>query len=996
MDRLTRHVTPRRAGLAALVLLILVVMLLWLRGDSRQEEQRDILELLRAVEADYALPGLTVAEAAPVLGSPEASLDFVRDGVWLQFYDGRALTPDDVLVLRGANSADKAMLLAALISAQDLPVRLVSAAWPDAVPILGQVTSDRRESLSRLYAALEVDEERARAGTVEAARAIPARLEDGLSAAQALLARYWSGDPVPAPNRAAQAWVWLEYRSGNDWIVADPVFPDLPRPADARPYIDPGLTPIELAVDLVTTGGARQRLIDWSGRMIDEPVLSFLPSAELRAFLDSAPGEISVRAWRPVITGSAGAAAGLGFSTGGDLLPVPESGPLDLSGGLPPPPAIGSAELVAVDTQAWPEVALRVQTDTPDGALWYAPHLHLEIDGVAVTPRILAQPRQSPELVIITDVSPSMIDDGSIFSAGLLGRALVEAMERRDRFVAVPAAAGPRLAAPSQLYFGRRDAVLAYNSGLLIREGDDLPAALRLAAAQAARDAVFLVMTDGRLGADEAGFLAAIEALPGRVFGVVPESETDRFQRVFDRVWALPPDDRPSLTAASIRQAFGTQLDVRFTAPDGASGDIQALDLTLGDRGVAVAGEYAVPDAVVGLPARLEVQLARGGRPLGQRRTLVELGGDDVQDQLLGSRAIFLAGGQFAPAALRRRYFAEWRVELETRLAREAATEQPVPAPAGPSFEALASANQIIGQVDRLLGEPVRRFDPVASVRTAYVDIRDTETADIVRSLDVLHDGDARHADGTVSPRLGLALATVEAWSLGGEGVNTRLADSPSVTVINPATAIPGDWPAAVTRTLAEEGGTLLATETGQAGWLIQPSGHLQARLFGPDAKGARAREAIAEFARIRKMLTVLGIGASGVGSPLGVSGAQLGGIVGLLDTDLRLWCFSTVMLGFVTDAIESGEFEDDAYAQAAEGCEIDPENLQAAYYAGFAQGYITGRWGDRATDAVKGLAGGSLPAVTEILVNTDAGALIELSGICTPIGEALRNVVYD
>ena len=103
-------------------------MLLWLRGDSRQEEQRDILELLRAVEADYALPGLTVAEAAPVLGSPEASLDFVRDGVWLQFYDGRALTPDDVLVLRGANSADKAMLLAALISAQDLPVRLVSAA----------------------------------------------------------------------------------------------------------------------------------------------------------------------------------------------------------------------------------------------------------------------------------------------------------------------------------------------------------------------------------------------------------------------------------------------------------------------------------------------------------------------------------------------------------------------------------------------------------------------------------------------------------------------------------------------------------------------------------------------------------------------------------------------------------------------------------------------------------------------------------------------------
>ncbi|OLF73005.1 hypothetical protein AWH62_08605 [Maricaulis sp. W15] len=994
MDGLTRHVTPVRAGIA--VVITLGLLLLVLMGGGQAGRQRDLLALLRAAEADYAAPGLTVAEAAPELATPEAMLAFVRDRVWLQSYAGRGLSPDDVLVLRGGNSADQAILLAALLDVQGYPVRLQRADWPDADPVLGTVESDRRDSLSALYDALDVDEAAARQSALADASAIPANLRAELEQAEALLDTYLRVPIVNGVERANPDWVWVEYQVDGEWLVADPVFPHLARPRSASAYVDPGLTPIELALDLVTPGGSRQRLLDWAGRMADEPILRFLPAAQLGSFLDSAPGAVDVPAWRPVISGVGDPVAGRSFSTGGDLLPVPGEGPPDLAAGLPPAPAITQATLTGIDTADWPEVGLTVQTDTPDGAYWYAPHLRLMVDGAPVTPRILAQPRRAPQVVFITDVSPSMIDEGHLFSAGLLGRALVESMGRMESFVAVSAAGEPVLAAGNQLYFQRRDAVLAYNSGLVVRDGDDLPAALRLAAAEARGEVVFLVMTDGELGDAEAAFQAAVEALPGRVFGVVPESQTGRFQPVFDQVWALPPDDQPDATAASIRRAFGTQLEIRYTAPPGLADAIQSVELSLVEGGVAVDGAYPVPETTVLTSARLELQVMRGGQTLGGRRTLIELARDDSQEQLLGSRAIFSGGGQFALEALYRRYFAEWRVELETQLAPDAGTAGSLPAPVGPSLDALAAINGLVGQVDRLLGERASRLDPLVTLRSAVVDVHDAENADLVRGLDVLHDGHARHADGRVSPRLGLALAVAEAQVLGGPGVNAQMVDSDELVLINPDTAIPDAWPAAVGRTLANQGGSLLATADGRAGWLISRDGMLQARLFDPDAKGARARQAIAEFQRIRNMLTVLGITASGIGSPMGVSGAQLGGLVGILDTNLRLWCFSTVMLGFVTDAIETGELEADAQAQAAEGCEINPDDIYAEYFSAFGKGFITGAMGDRATDAVKGIAGGTLPAVTEALVNTEAGVLIEISGIGDPIGDAIRNAVHD
>lgn len=995
MDGLTRHVTSLRAGIAALVLLAVLLWIL-MGNDGARDRQLDLLGLLQAAEADYAAPGLSVAEAAPVLATPEASLAFVRDRVWLQQYEGRGLSPDDVMILRGANAADQAVLLAALLEAQGLPVRMRGAGWPDADPVIGTVETDRRDSLTALYEALAVDEAAARQAVLAQASAVPGELRAAFERSEERLAGHLRLDPSDTWQGPGQAWVWVEFLQDGAWQVADPVFPGLDRPDDASAWRDPGLTATEIAVDLVTPGGGRERVLDWRGSMSEEPVLRFLPAAQLQAFLTSAPGELDVPAWRPVIAGAGDPVAGRAFSSGGNILPLAADGPTSLASGLPPAPAVTQVTLAGIDTADWPEVGLTLQTDTPAGARWYAPHLGLEVEGQALTPRITAQPQSSPRIVFITDVSPSMIDEGNLFSAGLLGRGLVEAMGRMDRFVAISAAGEPQLAAGDQLYFQRRDAVLAYNSGLIVREGDNLAAALEMAAEVARGDSVFLVMTDGELGADFAAVQSAIATLPGRVFGVVPETQTARFQGVFDRVWALPEDSHPDATIASIRRALGTQLEIRYTAPFATAGDTQSMTLALGEGDLAVSGEYAVPETGAASAARLELQVRRGAQSLGGRRTLIELGRDGSQDELLGSRAIFLAGGQFAPEALYRRYFAEWRLELETRLARESGTAETLPSPVGPSLDGLATSNGLIGQVDYLLGERAVRREPLVTLRAAVVDIIDAETADLVRRLDVLHDGHARHADGRISPRLGLALAVAEAEVLDGDGVNALMESAADLVMIDPDTALPAEWPANIARVLSERGGSLLATPDGQAGWLIDRNGALEARFFAPEVKGARARQAIDEFARIRRMLTVLGITASGVGSPLGVSGAQLGGIVGILDTNLRLWCYSTVMLGFVTDAMETGELDANAEAAAAEGCQIDPSDIYAEYFAAFGKGYITGAMGDRATDAVKGIAGGTLPAFTETLVNTEAGVLIELSGIGDPISDALKHVIYD
>ncbi|MCE9582832.1 MAG: hypothetical protein K8T20_10090, partial [Planctomycetes bacterium] len=88
---------------------------------------------------------------------------------------------------------------------------------------------------------------------------------------------------------------------------------------------------------------------------------------------------------------------------------------------------------------------------------------------------------------------------------------------------------------------------------------------------------------------------------------------------------------------------------------------------------------------------------------------------------------------------------------------------------------------------------------------------------------------------------------------------------------------------------------------------------------------------------------------------------APFSGLVTYFDVVIKRWCFASVMLGYVSEGIDAGEFDaGKSLASAKKLCEIkgDVGNFQREAAAAFASGYLGGWLEDRVTSAGSGLFG--------------------------------------
>jgi hypothetical protein len=223
------------------------------------------------------------------------------------------------------------------------------------------------------------------------------------------------------------------------------------------------------------------------------------------------------------------------------------------------------------------------------------------------------------------------------------------------------------------------------------------------------------------------------------------------------------------------------------------------------------------------------------------------------------------------------------------------------------------------------------------------------------RQLDFLHHAYGLDERATRGQRLrwGLALAAVEGRLLGTDSVNQRLlarADS-----LELAARGPKDWPTTaepghdiIRKVLAEGGFLVRAPQADDCAWAIAPSGQLRAVLCGThQAKGAAVEEVAERYKRIRNVLQLLAALAGGVLSASGSqNGALLAGLCNFWDEEMKLWCFSSVMLGLVQEGFEQGRFDaEKAKARAKELCELEGDldrfwqNLLVAFATGWSGG---------------------------------------------------------
>lgn len=965
-------------GAGVMALLIMVFALFRPGGEAPPDpEQESLLELLRSAEAEAAWPGLDVAAAAAELGTPQAAASFLRSHVVLQDYAGRAAAPADVLHLRGANAQDQAALLDALVTAMGFETRIIETAWPGgAAPRL--ISQARpRPAHEALLTYLELDPDESLDRRIEEGRALVSDLREEVETAHGVLSEEvaLAGPALagPRPDRR----LLVEYRAADgNWRRLDPVFEG--GGSGGTPARFDALTPVTAKLTLVTAEGARRPLLDFELGGAEHARISFLPAAGAARFLEGPPDPDRVPLWRPVIQQGERTQAGAAFTPSGRPAPAPHA---RLAGAAPP--AVGSAEITDIDLTAWPEVALTVRTDAPVDTLWRAGHVELQVNAAPVLARVEALPEPPRNLALITDVSPSMVEGGRIFIAGEVGRELIARTARPQQISAATSAGVPAVQRRASIFFRPQDAIDDFEAGLIIRRGDDLTAPIAGVADPFYGPVDVVVLTDGAVASEQLERLAALrDGERRRIFAVTPALAAPRFSPVVDRVFTLPEtEDGAADLARAIADASGSRLTVSHVAQPGAVGDVRSLTLGFAGSDIIAQAEYAVPAGPVGR-ARIELSLIRGGAPLGEARTLVELGGTETAMALLAEHALFVSGARFDSAAIMRAFYGRERFIFEAGL--ETGPARP---PAGPDADMLAAAHQItrMTQAGSDLSLTGRRLQ--ALLLTASPSVRGDDLVVSTR-LDLVSDAGLGEAGGA---RAGFAAAAAEAALLRTSSVNDRLTGGPRVSV-DPRTPLPPHWPEAALRRLRGEQNTLVASPDGLEGWLVDAEGHVSARLFLPAAKGASVDQVAAKFDRIRTALGLSGAVSSGLLSPHGVSGAKVGALFAILDFDVRLFCASSVMMGFVAEAIERGDpGDEDWQAYAERECEIDLDAPLYDLLDSVASSAVKGELGDRVTSFVRYGGGWVSTDQGEVVVNTTAGVTIDYLSSLPEAAQALE-----
>ncbi|MGX6648834.1 hypothetical protein ACWCOP_12935 [Maricaulaceae bacterium MS644] len=976
---MNRDFRNRALIIAALVAAIALLWLVMRPGEdpSVDPEQLDLLDLLRAAEAEAAWPGLDVESAAAELGSPEAAAAFLQSHVVLQDYAGRFAAPGDVLLTRGANAEDQAVLLSALVEAMGFETRLSQAPWP-AGPVPRLIPAAReRPAHQAVLSHLGIDAADSLERRLSEGRALADALRGEVETAHAILSETLQlAGPATSSARPDRRLV-VEYRSAaGPWIALDPVLGEAARPG--APVSPEALEPVIAHLDLITAEGARRRLLDFELSSSQEARLSFLPAAGAALFLEGAPDPSRVPLWRPVIQQGERAEAGLPFTPAGRPAPEPDS-----AVGAVPAPVLSSAEIVDIDLTAWPEVALTVVTDALPQTIWRASHIALTENGAPVRARVEAPPQPPRDVSLVTDVSPSMVEAGRIFVAGEVGRALIARTVRPQAVAAATAAGSAATQRNRSIFFTPQHAINDFETGLTIRPGDDLTGPIGAPGDPRYGPIDVVVLTDGQV--DDAQ-IEALNALRDgdrrRIFAVVPALEAPRFTPAVDRVFILPEDEAGAADLGrAIAAAIGSRLTLSFVAEPGPVDEPRALSLRFVAADVVAEGAYAAPAAPEGR-ARLALSLTRAGAPLGETRTLAELGGDEAGWRLMGEHALFVSGGRFDSAAVMRAFYGHERFVFETGLEDAAAAP-----PAGPDADMLAAAGQMTG-LTQAGASAALAGDRLQALLISTSPTRRAGDLVIATRIDLLSDGGLGAAGGA---RAGLAAAAAEAALLGTRSVNASLAGQSRVT-IDPRTPLPQGWPEAVLEMLRGTQRTLVASEDGREGWLVEADGHVTARLFEPAAKGASVERIAAEFSEIRTALGLSGAVSSGLLSPYGVSGAKVGALFAILDFDVRLFCASSVMMGFVNEEIEGvGDEDEDWLAYAQEECEI---KLDAPVYdlvSSVAGSAVRGELGDRVTNFVKLRSAWGATHGGEVVVNTTAGLTIDYLSSLSETAEALE-----
>lgn len=984
-------------------------------GPSEPDIERDeLLALLIESREAFAAPGRTVEEAAANLETPEAALAFVADEIVLADYAEPFLESDAVLVHRVANPSEKAVLLAALLQQFGLETRFRRLDWPeDLEPRSGRPSTDPPAPYRRLLAELRLN----RRGEKEAAAGLREALQRQVREAGERFAEIAGGERPFGSAQRQSPLILVEARNGDgEWRQFNPVFPgtDL-EITSASTYHAPGLKGFEIELFAEDPSGNRTRVLHWSGTGAQQLSVTFVPAAAAGGYFRGAPDAPEVALWMPVVVADGVTTTGKPFAGDGSVPEIPVA-PEDAGSGFAeaPIPDIEGLELVAVDASRFPEMRASVEARLAGPAQWQSRFLSLNDGGERLIPRIVSQPDRSAtgrSTMILLDISGSM--DRHIPRTREIIRGLVDRLDSDHRVGLAYAGSGSRVVLPPRPIGDREafktelDALVVSGGGTYIDEGINAA----LAASEGADD--IILIGDGDLGGHQnpVAIRERIEQDGSRIYSLLLGDNAANYRGFSTSLWTVLPDALPQSLLDQLSEALTDRLEIAWRAPPGSTvGDRRTVRLSsAGWAGVPAEATYGVPpDAApasgqaeaerfsqgAGLVLRIDAK--RWQEPVVERR-IVDL------DTPLGAEALqsivnlYLVPGISPGPAVLAAYLDGW-IDVFAALPGSGVSAPP----AGSRHWGLLRGSSVLGFAQQAFGEPLRLEHPMMMIERVQAVRGGDGSLQIERVIDVLNpEALAPTREIADKWRVGLALAAGEAVAVGGDTGQLRLLPG-EPTLVAPGRPLPG-WFArqnALASERLERASLLLFEAAPDEAWILWPDGGSEKRLLAVSAKGARAQETIDEFTFLRNRLELYGILAGAAGSVGRVPGVALGGVTGLLNTNLKMYCFSSVMLGYVTDAmadeLEDGEADPEVWrATASEGCKIDPENLQAEYTAGLHSGMVMGAAGDHlAAMGKRAYAASRVIPIAKVGSGVDAGLSAAAGYALTDLGEALNKAL--
>lgn len=1035
--------SPSRRLLATLIVILLVVIVgIWLRRSASSTHAavvavpaRDLDEALHRLRNQLEFPGVTVADAAKNLLDAQAIFKFVKDGVGYTPYRGEWAGDVGALRTRTGNSTDKALLLDSLLKARGYQTRMLRADWPsNAVPYVGvDAIQDLSEvaEVKRFLANHAETSQPAAPDFLAAARAEATATTAAVGAALVKNHVPTNLDEVPDPRILGNItpapetdWVWVEYRSdpSQPWTALDPTFPTLPRPE--KPTISFAPVPSQLTVELMARlkDGREQSVVRWAGPTSQalgyDISLSFLPAVSSPERLQAMADPAEVGFWCPVLQIGPTSQRGAAVSTSGALLER-RDGAIQLQG----EPVLTEAEIegpstvtpisklavTSVDASRYPRLRVRMAVEATQKPAWRNALFDVH-DLEAATKRLpvtieSASVEQRP-LILLVDTSGSMNDGRRVDMAKLALKSLIAKVGPQQRVGLITFSSGVTV--------GQKVAPLGKIRADLIKSidamnpsgGTSIMEAIQASVKEAAGPAIIVLLTDGqddgKGNADDyakriAATNDAVAASRSVLYPVGIGEADDALLSSFARQSGTPYIHASDVTRLpglydSMASSLSGGVVVRLMADRSAGaqpGSTHKLSIAMAGYPTPVEATYQVPAK----PAKpdesrlfLRIEVQEGGQPTSRTysRPLFSIGPGQDAWRMLSSYDLGFSVGPIPAKVVAARQI-DKRIDLlnmqatqhggalptefaaRRGLSARSAEMMTVVARALPSLAAPDQHSQWCGPTV-LLESRQLLTQPEGAIRR--------DTIDFMATCYGLDDKAPRKA--RIS--WGASLGALESEMLGGTSVNHAMLQHPDALVVGAG---------------QEPGGSVIrSTAAPNDAWVLAGSSELYPMLIGdPEAKGASVDQIVKEFKRLHSLLSYMGAAGSGVLSMAGLPGSAWTGLCTFFDEELKLWCYSSVMLGYVGEGIEAGSFDAASSEKSAQECcglNGKPDhfgmNLTNALVAGFVAGVGEDAFGGLISDPLADIFG------THPIVSGISGGLVSLNDPFPGLGTDFLN----